>query len=420
MARGIRPNLDKVSETFHHNATELSGEYPFARKDALEPPPELAVLRNRRPLSSVQHLDGRRSWLATSYSLIRSVLNDPRFSVSAPTSQGADSLSGAPRNPLSNLCVSTGRGGLLLDLDGAQHAKLRRLHTGYFTIRRVGELRPNLEEIVSRCLAQVEAAGPPVDLVGAFAFPLHSLVVCEVLGLPHSDADWLEQRGPSVVRDRDAGPAEVERAMLEYIDYFRRVIDEKRVRPANDVLSGLCASGELSDAEIIVAASEMTGTATANTIALAVLALLAERERWEALTTEPTRIDAAVEELLRYVGAFQVVRRTALEDVELNGELVAKGDVVILSLVGANHDPDQFADPERLDFNRNATGQVAFGYGRHICVAQHLARVELKTAVSGLTGRFPTLRLAVPIEQVEMYGPEHAEIYGLKSLPVEW
>jgi len=374
------------------------------------------LFRGRGPLRSVRHVDGTRGWLATSYSLVRTVLTDPRFSVSAPVSQGADPLS----NPLSDLYVSTGRGGNLLDLDGAQHARLRRLHTGYFSIRRVNELSPHLDEIVTRCLADVEAVGPPVDLVGAFAFPFHSLVVCEVLGLPHHDAEWLEQRRPSVVRDRDAGPDEAERAMLEYIDYLSRAITERRIRPTDDVLSGLCATGELSDAEIIVAASEMTGTALTNTIALAVLALLAERDRWKALSTEPTRIDAAVEELLRYVGAFQVVRRTALEDVELEGEVVPKGEVVILSLVGANHDPDQFADPERLDFTRNATGQVAFGHGRHICVAQHLARLELKTAVSGLIGRFPTLRLAVPIDLVEMYSPEHGQIYGLKTLPVEW
>jgi cytochrome P450 len=205
----------------------------------------------------------------------------------------------------------------------------------------------------------------------------------------------------------------------DFISYLRRVLAEHRSGASRGVIGGLVDSGALTDEEIVVAASQMSGTATANTIALAALALLSHEGCWTELTSRSGSLEAVIEELLRYVSAFQVVHRIANEDVEIDGVIVEKGDHVILSLLSANHDPERFSKPDELNLARDAAGHVAFGYGRHICVGQQLARVEIQIALSGLARRFPNLRLAVPLYEIETYSSEH-EISGLTTLSVKW
>jgi cytochrome P450 len=386
-------------------------DYPLVRSSPLAPPPTLASLRGNGAVRPVRQADGEVSWLVTSYALVRAVLNDPRFSI-APAAEAASAPAVADY-------LSRGRGGNLLVLDGAEHRRARGLQTRYFTVARAQELRPRLDAIVNECLERMAAGGSPAELVNAYAFPVHSLAVGELLGLPHADIQWLEERRPQVVRDRELDADVAGHAVQDFSGYLRRIIADKRTCPTDGVISGLAATGELSDEDIVMAATHMSGTATANTIALAALALLAERDRWEALASNPAALDAAVKELLRSLGAFQIVHRTALEDIELADVKIKRGDSVIVSLVGANHDPDRFPDPDRIDLSRDANGHVAFGYGPHICIGQQLARVELEVALAGLLRRFPTLRLAVPLDRVETYGPEHG-IYGVRALPVEW
>src|SRR5262249_25726841 len=156
---------------------------------------------------------------------------------------------------------------------------------------------------------------------------------------------------------------------------------------------------ELTDDEIAGAVLQLfdAGHETvANMLALGVFALLTHEAAWETLTADPSRADVAVEELLRYVsisnhGAFT---RTAGEDVELDGVAIKAGESVTVSLAAANHDPKVFDCPGRLDFSREASGHIAFGYGRHICLGQHYARLQLQVALEALATHFPTLRLA--------------------------
>jgi cytochrome P450 len=126
-----------------------------------------------------------------------------------------------------------------------------------------------------------------------------------------------------------------------------------------------------------------------------------------------------VEELLRYLSVAKQFARVALEDVELGGQTIKAGSTVILSYNTANRDPERFADPHVLDLRRQEGGHLAFGHGIHQCLGQQLARVEMRVALPALLNRFPTLRLAVPAEEVGLR-PETADIYGVKSLPVTW
>jgi len=154
-------------------------------------------------------------------------------------------------------------------------------------------------------------------------------------------------------------------------------------------------------------------------LALGTFALLRNPAQLAALRADPALADRAVEELLRYLSVAKTFMRTALEDVELGGQTIEAGTTVILSYNTANRDPDRFADPHVLDLRRKAGGHLAFGHGIHQCLGQQLARVEMRVAFPALINRFPTLRLAVPAEEVGLR-PETADIYGVKSLPVTW
>ncbi|MGV9308552.1 cytochrome P450, partial [Nonomuraea sp. NPDC003727] len=127
----------------------------------------------------------------------------------------------------------------------------------------------------------------------------------------------------------------------------------------------------------------------------------------------------AVEELLRYLTVVKGLMRVALEDVELGGQTIKAGSMVILSYNTANRDPERFSDPHVLDLRRQDGGHLAFGHGIHQCLGQQLARVEMRVAFPALVNRFPALRLAVPADEVALR-PETADVYGVKSLPVTW
>jgi cytochrome P450 len=396
-------------------------ELPTTRTHLFDPAPELSTLREQRPLCRLRYPDGHVGWLVTSYALARQLLLDPRFTVRKIRSPVGD--------PATMTAFYDAMGdlpefdGILMEHDPPQHTRIRRALAGYFTVRGIGEHRASIERIVAGRLDAMEAAGQPVDLMETFALPVSSFTICEILGAPWSDRERFER--PSVVlQDPHASPAEKRAAMCAFMSYCRDVIAQKRAEPAGDLLSDLVVRGELTDAEIAGVAFQLFAAGhetTSNMIALSTFALLCRRDRWETLRADPSRVDAAVEQLLRYLTILQVgaFTRTALEEVELGGVRIQVGESVTVSLAAANRDPEKFSDPDELDLSDDAAGHVAFGYGRHMCLGQHLARLEMKIALPGLTRRFPTLRLAVPAEEVSFSDGEHL-LYGIHTLPVGW
>lgn len=204
-------------------------------------------------------------------------------------------------------------------------------------------------------------------------------------------------------------------------NYLAELVAAKRANPTDDVLSDLTDS-DLTDEELrgmallLLAAGLDT---TTNMLALGTFALLRNPEQLAALRADPALTDRAVEELLRYLSVAKTFMRTALEDVEVGGRTIEAGSRVILSYNTANRDPERFADPHMLDLRRQEGGHLAFGHGIHQCLGQQLARVEMKVAFPALFNRLPTLRLAVPPEEIALR-PETADVYGVKSLPVTW
>ncbi|MER6096679.1 cytochrome P450 [Streptomyces sp. NPDC001728] len=373
-----------------------------------DPPAELVEARSHGPISRYTHPGGKPGWLITGYDLVRSVLADSRFSSRKDLMNVVDfELPPAPP-------------GEFLLMDEPQHSRYRKPLVGKFTARRMRLLTERVEQITAECLDAMEQAGPSADLVTAFAKPIPTIIICELLGVPYEDRDSFQEQIDKFM----GGATSDEELIAAYTatqEYLAQLVAAKRANPTDDVLSELTDS-DLTDEElkgislILLAAGFDT---TANMLSLGTFALLRNPEQLAALRADPELIDPAVEELLRYLSVAKSFMRTALEDVEVGGQSIAAGTTVVLSYHMADHDPERFTDPHVLDLQRQGGGHLAFGHGIHLCLGHQLARVEMRVAFAALLDRFPTLRLAVPAEEVVLR-PETADIYGVKSLPVTW
>ncbi|MBE3008924.1 cytochrome P450 [Microbispora sp. NEAU-D428] len=398
--------------TMVHTVTTL----PTARQPGcpFDPPAELIDARRHGPISRYPFPDGHQGWLITGYDLVRSVLADSRFS------SRKELMIHHPSIDYTGVEVPPAPPGEFLLMDEPQHGRYRKPLVGKFTVRRMRQLTERIEQITADHLDAMEKAGPPADLVTAFAKPIPSIVICELLGVPYEDRGRFQDQIDTFL----GGETSDEDLIAAYTatqHYLAELVAAKRANPTDDVLSDLTDS-DLTDEElrgmslILLAAGFDT---TANMLALGTFALLRNPEQLAALRADPALTDRAVEELLRYLSVAKTFMRTALEDVELGGQTIEAGTAVILSYSTANRDPERFTDPHMLDLRRQDGGHLAFGHGIHQCLGQQLARVEMRVAFPALLNRFPTLRLAVPAEEVSLR-PETADIYGVKSLPVTW
>ncbi|MFI6734302.1 cytochrome P450 [Nonomuraea sp. NPDC050451] len=373
---------------------ERNQECPF------DPP---APLPDLPPMTRLEMADGHLGWLATTMAAARAVLGDPRFSARQELKHSAMHVvrPGGPARPAPP--------GFFAATDPPEHTRYRRLLTGQFTVRRMRLLEPRIEQIAADHLAAMAKAGPPVDLVTAYALPIPSLVICELLGVPYTDHDFFQDRSAALVTPGRDGA----QATADLTAYLGELVRRKRVEPDDDLISGL--TGELTDEEltyvalILLVAGHET---TANMLALGVFALLKEGLPFQ---------ENAVEELLRWLSILHqgAPSRAALEDVEVAGELVRKGETVALSLPVINRDDAVFEDPDVLRLDRpDARRHLAFGHGVHQCLGQQLARNELRIGYRALFERFPGLRLAVPATEVPL--KHDASVYGVRCLPVTW
>ncbi|SEP53153.1 cytochrome P450 [Amycolatopsis saalfeldensis] len=390
-------------------------ELPFARPAGcpFDPPAGLGPIREQRPLARLTYPDGHRGWLVTGYAQTRAVLADQRFS-------SRDELAHYPLPGLAELDeMPPAAVGDLTGLDAPEHTRYRRLLAGKFTVRRMRQLGERVEQVTAEHLDAMERRGPEVDLVEAYAHPVPAVMICELLGVPY--ADRAEFQGHTAEMSRsDAAPEDQFAAYGELQKYVRGLVLAKRAAPTDDLLSDLTTT-DLTDDELAGVGTFLLGAGldtTANMLALGTFALLRNPGQL-ALLRGPDGAERAVEELLRYLTIAHTGVRVALEDVEVDGQLIKAGESVAVSLQAANRDPAKFADPDALDLSRKATGHLAFGHGIHQCLGQQLARVELRVALPALFTRFPTLRLAVPPEDVPLR-PGHQNIYGVIRLPVTW
>ncbi|MFI9010928.1 cytochrome P450 [Actinosynnema sp. NPDC053489] len=383
-----------------------------------DPPSAITRLRDTRPVSPLDFPDGHRGWLVTGYDEVRRLMADTRFSsrqdigvlhVPFETPGMPVATEPSPQVP-----------GLFISMDPPDHTRLRRTLTGAFTVKRVKQLEEHIAELVERQLDELAGLTPPVDLVKAFALPVPSLVICELLGVPYADRATFQVNSAKFL-EKDVLLDEKMAAYGAMTSYLAELVTGKRAEPGDDLLSDLARNDDLSVGELVGVAFLLLlagHETTANVLGLGTFALLEHPEQLAALRADADLLPGAVEELMRYLSVVDVLYRYATEDVELGGETIGKGSTVVVSLLAANHDPRRFEDPDALDLRRNARGHLSFGHGIHQCLGQQLARIELRAGFSGLLRRFPDLRLAVPADEVRL--KTDMNIYGVHELPVTW
>ncbi|MFG2007405.1 cytochrome P450 [Spirillospora sp. NPDC048911] len=362
--------------------------------------------------------DGHLGWFVTGYSAVRSILSDPRFSarperhhlvVELPM---AEAFAGRM-----TLSVS----GMFHLQDPPEHTRYRRALAGEFTVRQMKRLEPRIAEITRTCLDAMERSGSPADLVEEFAFPIPSLVTCELLGVAREDREDF-RRAVATMSRWSSGVEETRDALDTVLGFFPPLVRRRRRDPGGDLLSRLTHSTDLTDDELATIGYILFAggfETTANMLALGTFALMEHPAQKERLRDDPGLVNNAVEELLRYLTIGHIgPQRAALEDVEIEGVLIEKGQAVMMSLPAANRDPAHFPEPETFDIAKPAGGHVAFGHGVHGCLGQQLARIVLRVAYPALFDRFPGLRLAVSPDEVPTKADAMA--FGVHRLPVEW
>ena len=340
-------------------------------------------------------------WFALGHAEVTAMLRHPRLS----TDEVQHATTKAGREPDPNRARS------LLFMDPPDHTRLRGLVARAFTPRRIDDLRAATEGITRELIDAMSAQrGGTVDLIEAFAYPLPVRVICTLLGVPaHDEAIFTEwSRGvarsvdPSILRSPQVEAAIVE-ARKGLQAYIGALLAERRRKPGDDLLSALAAvdvDGDSITAREIVSLAQLLLVAghetTVNLIGNGALALLRAPDQLALLRQRPELIGPAVDEFLRFDGPVQISQRVAMEDLDLFGHKVRKGDEILLILGAANRDPAAFAEPHRLDVTRDARKHVAFGGGIHHCLGAALARMEGHVAFKALLEAFPTMQLAAP------------------------
>ena len=317
----------------------------------------------------------------------------------------------------------------MLQLDPPDHTRLRGLVVKAFTARRVEEMRPRIQQIVDQAIDRVASQGR-MDLIADFAYRLPVVVICEMLGIAKEEHELFFMGARASGRLLDPVPLsreEIDAANagnLASAEYFRSLFELRRRQPGDDLTTQLVQAEEegckLSNEELTANIILLFGAGhetTVNLIGNGLLALHRNPDQLRRLHDDPTLVTNAFEELLRYDSSVQMTGRTTLEDVELGGVPIAKGESVLCLLGAANRDPAAYPEPDRLDVTRPNIRPLSFGGGIHFCLGAQLARIEAEIAISTLLRRIPDLRLddAVNAE----WRPTFV-LRGLKRLPASW
>ncbi|MEV4318685.1 cytochrome P450 [Actinocrispum sp. NPDC049592] len=390
----------------------MTVDFPQARTCPYHPSPAYDELREGPALQRVRLYDGTLAWAVTSHADARKLLADPRISADRRRE-------GFPILTERFKAVREEQPGFI-GMDDPEHNYYRRMLISEFTVRRFKELRPHIEQIVQDALDDLLAAGPPADLVKHFSLPIPSMVICQMLGVPYADHDFFQTHSRTLLQAES--PEQAKASMTALKEYLGKLIEDPPPGLIARLKDEQVATGALTTDELVrnsvlllIAGHETTASMTS----LGVITLLEHPEQLADLRSRPEAITTAVEELLRYLSIVDIGPfRVATEDIEVGGAVIKAGEGVIIASSLANRDPEAFPDPDKFDISRPARHHVAFGYGVHQCLGQNLARMELELALTALFDRIPTLRLAVPVEELVLRPA--TTIQGVNELPVTW
>lgn len=396
-------------------------QLPFTRPNALDLAPLFARLREQGPLARVTTPAGDPAWLVTAYDEARAILSDRRFGKAHPAPEEASRISSA--------AIQAGPTGSFED-EEREHARMRKVLAPAFSAPRMRRLAGQIEELTERCLDDMEEARArspraPVNLHDFLSFPLPVQVICELLGVPHSDRDLL--RGWSDRIGVLDGGADALEAMAEFQAYIGRLAQSKREQPGQDVVTDILTvqaedpTFSEDDMTRLAAGLLFAGHETTSTrIDFGTLFLLSEPGRRDRFAARPEElVDSTVEEILRMSAPGGIgLLRYAREDIRIGAVTIARGDAVLVAINAANRDGAAFAEPDSFDPERTPNPHLGFGHGGHYCIGNALARTEMRIAFTALFRRFPGLRLAVDPYSLR----EHSERLpgGVGEVPVLW
>ncbi|UUV31544.1 cytochrome P450 [Amycolatopsis roodepoortensis] len=392
--------------------------YPLPLAPLAEPPRRYSELRDKCPVTKVSLPSGDTAWMVTGFDEVITAMTDRRLSRAALRDPGAPRMIPGPDfsdNPFN-----------LLNQEGPDHARLRRLIAPAFTPHKARIWRPRVERIADEIVDRLEAGPRPVDLHHEFAALLPIWVICEMVGAPIEDRPKLQEWTDRLISVTAYTSEQRLAAREEAAAYVAALVAERRKDPGEDLLSALITAQDekdrLSDRELVwlginllVAGHDTTVSALSRGLFM----LMRHPDQWRILCERHELTERAVEELLRYAPSSEIgFMRVATDDLRIADVDVAKGEAVIPVMHAAGRDPRRTEDPDRLDLTREEIQHIAFGAGVHYCPGAGVARMELQVAFSCLARRLPSLRLAVPAEDVRWLG-------GLltvrpEALPATW
>ncbi|QDP83535.1 cytochrome P450 [Nocardia otitidiscaviarum] len=392
--------------------------FPMRRQCPFAPAAEYAELREQGSLARVLLPSGQQAWVVTRYDEVQRVLAHPQISTDI-TRPGFPELTSAPDAERYQLFE-----GEFFNMDSPEHDIYRRMLIPEFSFKRIKALRARIQAMIDELLDTMLAAGPPADLAEAFALPVASLGICQLLGIPYEDHRFFQSR----VRTRKIEASEDMLApVAELRGYTDDVITRAEREPGDNLIGRLVTqrvlTGEITHnaavgmvLQLLIAAHETTS----NMIMLGTLTLLRHPDQLTELRADPALWPGAVDELLRYhsVADGPTFARIALGDIEIGDQVIRAGDAVFALCASANHDERAFARAGEFDIHRSAGNHLAFGYGVHQCIGQNLARAWLESSYETLFRRVPTLRLNAEVEDLSF--KYDAAIFGLDEFPVTW
>ena len=386
------------------------------------PHPLLAELRANAPVVRTydphMHED---AWLLTRYDDSIALHKDMRFTKNFDRKA---EIRGETQDMAASAAAAINKH--MLMADPPDHTRLRELVHKAFTPRIIENLQPRIQQITDDLLDSVQAQGG-MDLREEFALPLPIIVIAELLGIPLDDRPKFREWSNTILFSGvDGDPERMSTAALEFIMYFHTMFDQRRAEPQDDLISGLVQveeDGDKLDAQELISMVFLLLLAghetTFNLITNGTLTLLKNPESLRHLRENPALIHTAVEEMLRYEGPLGTsTMRWVMEDLEIRGQKISKGDLVLSSLLAANRAPEVFADPQTFDITRDPNKHIAFGHGIHYCLGAPLARLEGVIAFNTLLRRLPNLQLSIPLDDLR-WRP-YLLIHSLETLPVKF
>ncbi|MFI5623344.1 cytochrome P450 [Nocardioides sp. NPDC051685] len=389
--------------------------FPQLREDPMRPPPEYEIWREQDAVVKAQLHSDQRAWVVVRHEAAREALLHPDISVDAEHPHFPKVRKGI---------TSRANDTMLRHMDPPIHGKYRRMLARQFTAKRVAELRPELERILTETIDAILATGGPVDLHHEVSLVIPTRVICALLGVDYRySADV--QRLASVTASAASSPEELAAAAGELYGILDRIITEQESEPREGLIGRLVtehlANGEIEHRQIlgqvfmIIIAGHET---TANTISMGMLQLFAQQDIRDRVAASPDLIPGMVEDMIRMHSLVDgTLSRVAKADMVIGGQEIKNGEGVIVNISAPNFDPRFWDRPYELNLDRNSRDHLSFGAGPHMCVGQNLAREELYLAFHQLLTRIPTLRLAED-DAVEMHNDGF--IYGVRRLMVDW